>query len=469
MVTMTISGELTEALGVPAPVQATGDELALRTDRYELTMLTAARRAGVADRAATFELFARALPPTRRYGVVAGAGRLVDAIERFRFPAPAVAWLLEHDAIDAETADWLAGWGNACDVDGYPEGELWFPGSPVLTVRGRFGDAVLLETLALSILNHDAAIAAAASRMVQAAAGRPVLDMGTRRAHEEAAVAASRAAAIAGVSGTSNLAAGARYGLHTVGTAAHAFTLAFGGPHGELDAFAAQLATLGPGTTLLVDTYDIADGIRNAVAAARLVGAPGPGAVRIDSGDPAVEVPAARALLDELGATETRIVLTGDLDEHRIAALADVPVDVFGVGTSLMTGAGVPTCGFVYKLVEIADESGTMRPVAKRSLGKATIGGAKRAWRTFDADGVAVAEVVDAGVDGQGVPAVPDGRALTVPLMRAGVAVADTGIATALARHRAALAELAPAARSLEPGPPALPTLLAPGRQEVPR
>jgi nicotinate phosphoribosyltransferase len=457
MVTMTIA----QASQAPSPTAPVGDQLALRTDRYELTMLTAARRSGVAGRAATFELFARSLPTTRRYGVVAGTGRLLETIERLRFPEATVAWLADEGIVDPGTAAWLADWSFTGDVDGYPEGELWFPHSPVLTVRASFADGVLLETLALSALNFDSAIAAAASRMVVAAAGRPVLDMGSRRAHEEAAIAAARAAAIGGVHTTSNLAAGARYGLATAGTAAHAFTLAHGGTRGELDAFCAQLDTLGPQTTLLVDTYDIAEGTRLAVEAARRFGVAGPGAIRIDSGDPAVEVPAVRTLLDELGATATRIVLSGDLDEHRIAALADLPVDVFGVGTSLMTGSGVPTCGFVYKLVEIADDDGARQPVAKRSAGKASIGGAKRAWRTFDADGLARGELVHAGADD-----LHAGRELIVPLMRAGVTVADTSVLAAQTRHAAARAELGAAAHRLDAGPPALETFLSP---EVPR
>jgi nicotinate phosphoribosyltransferase len=458
MVTMTI----TPASRAPSSTVLVGDQLALRTDRYELTMLTAARRSGVAGRAATFELFARSLPSTRRYGVVAGTGRLLEAIERIRFPESTVAWLAEQGVVDAGTAEWLADWSFTGNIDGYPEGELWFPHSPILTVRTTFADGVLLETLALSALNHDSAIAAAASRMVVAAAGRPVLDMGSRRAHEEAAIAAARAAAIGGVSTTSNLAAGARYGLATAGTAAHAFTLAHGGIQGELDAFCAQLDALGTQTTLLVDTYDIAEGIRLAVDAARRFDVPGPGAIRIDSGDPAVEVPAARALLDELGATGTRIVLSGDLDEHRIAALAAVPVDIFGVGTSLMTGSGVPTCGFVYKLVEIADDGGTLQPVAKRSTGKTSRGGAKRAWRTFDGNGVANAEIVHAGIDD-----LHAGRELTVPLMRAGLGVADTSVATAHARHAAARAELGPVGLRLDAGPPALETFVDQGHSEV--
>jgi nicotinate phosphoribosyltransferase len=180
--------------------------------------------------------------------------------------------------------------------------------------------------------------------MTTAAGDRPCLEMGTRRTHEEAAVAAARAAYVAGFAGTSNLAAGARHGIPTIGTAAHAFTLVH---DDERAAFEAQVAALGAGTTLLVDTYDVTQGVRTAVE----VAGPGLGAVRLDSGDLLEQAHAVRAQLDALGATGTRIVVTSDLDEYAIAALAAAPVDSYGVGTSLVTGSGAPTAGMVYKLV----------------------------------------------------------------------------------------------------------------------
>jgi nicotinate phosphoribosyltransferase len=312
----------------------------LLTDRYEFTMLGAALRDGTAQRRCTFEVFARRLPNGRRYGVVAGTLRLLSAITDFR-PAPdAVEELLANGVVDDAGAEYLASYRFGGDVDGYREGELYFPYSPLLTVSGTFAECVVLETLCLSVLNHDSAIASAAARMVSAAAGRPIIEMGSRRTHELAAIASARAAYIAGFASTSNLAAGRVFGVPTAGTAAHAFTLLH---DDELGAFRAQIAALGPATTLLVDTFDITKGIENAVAA----GGPSLGAIRIDSGDLGVLARQARAQLDGLGATGTRIVVSGDLDEYAIAALAAAPVDIYGAGTAVVTGSGAPTAGFV--------------------------------------------------------------------------------------------------------------------------
>src|SRR4051795_1530480 len=195
------------------------------TDQYELTMISAALKDGTADRGCVFEVFARRLPTGRRYGVVAGPGRLMELIRDFRFTDEDVDFLRRAQIVDSGTADWLAGYRFTGDIDGYAEGELFFPGSPIMTVSGTFAECVLLETLILSVLNHDCAIAAAAARMVTAARGRPIIEMGSRRTHEEAAVAAARAAYLAGFASTSNLEAARRYGVPTTGTAAHAFTL----------------------------------------------------------------------------------------------------------------------------------------------------------------------------------------------------------------------------------------------------
>lgn len=362
---------------------------ALLTDQYELTMLAAALRDGTAQRHSVFEVFARRLPPGRRYGVVAGTGRLVEALADFRFGQAEIDFLCRARVVDADTAGWLSGYRFGGDVDGYAEGELYFPGSPVLTVSGSFADCVVLETLALSILNHDCAVASAAARMVTAARGRPLIEMGSRRTHEQAAVAAARSAYLAGFASTSNLAAGRRHGIPTAGTAAHAFTLVH---DDEPAAFASQVAAHGKQTTLLVDTYDIAEGIRQAVA----VAGPGLGAIRIDSGDLSVLAQQSRELLDSLGAFDTRIIVSGDLDEYAIAALAAEPVDMYGVGTAVVTGSGAPAADLIYKLVEVEG-----RPVVKRSSHKATLGGRKTAVRRHKPTGTATEDVVVS----QGTPA----------------------------------------------------------------
>lgn len=421
---------------------------ALLTDHYELTMLQAALRDGAAERHCVFEVFARRLPEGRRFGVVAGTGRLLEAIQDFRFGDREIAYLRGRRVVDDDTCDWLRSFSFSGDVDGYREGEVYYPGSPVLTVSGTFAEAVVLETLALSILNHDSAVAAAAARMVIAAGDRPLIEMGSRRTHEEAAIAAARAAYIAGFAATSNLAAGGRCGVPTAGTSAHAFVLLH---DSEQDAFRAQVDALGKGTTLLVDTYDIRRGIQNAVE----VAGPELGAVRIDSGDLAVLAFEARAQLDELGATGTKIVLSGDLDEYSIAALAAAPVDRYGAGTSVVTGSGHPTAGMVYKLVEVDG-----RPVVKRSISKATQGGRKTAIRRHRETGTSTEEIVAS----QHVPpAEPGDRALQVPLLRSGRRV-DDGLDLEAAREhfRFAVHGVPWDGLKLSKGEPAIPTVFLP-------
>nr|WP_237548970.1 nicotinate phosphoribosyltransferase [Streptomyces sp. SID4950] len=424
---------------------------ALFTDQYELTMLQAALRAGTAERRSVFEVFTRRLPEGRRYGVLAGTGRVLDAVENFRFDPDVIGFLRERGIVDEPTLEWLASYRFGGDIWGYPEGEVYFPGSPVLRVEGSFAECVLLETVILSILNHDSAIAAAASRMSSAAGGRPLIEMGARRTHELAAVAAARAAYVGGFATTSDLAAGFRYGIPTVGTSAHAFTLLH--DH-ERDAFRAQVDSLGRGTTLLVDTYDVAEAVRTAVE----VAGPELGAVRIDSGDLLLVAHRVRQQLDDLGATGTRIVVTSDLDEYAIASLAAAPVDAYGVGTQLVTGSGHPTCSMVYKLVaraESADPKAPLVPVAKRSTGgKTSMGGRKWAARRLDADGVAEAEVVGTGE----VPAGLADRQLLVELVKGGTVVAREPLDAVRDRHTRARAGLPLSATQLSRGEPVLPT-----------
>jgi len=420
---------------------------ALLTDQYELTMLTAALRNGTAERHCVFEVFARRLPEGRRYGVVGGTARVLEAIEQFRFDTATIEALLSAEVVDAPAADYLRTYRFRGEIDGYPEGELYFPNSPVLTVTGTFADAVILETLVLSVLNHDSAIAAAAARMVGAAGGRPIIEMGSRRTHEQAAVAAARAAYLAGFASTSNLAAVARYGIPGAGTAAHAFVLLH---DTEAAAYRAQVDTLGAGTTLLVDTYDTTRGIATAVE----VTGPSLGAIRIDSGDLSIMAKRAREQLDALGATGTKIVVSGDLDEYAIAALAAAPVDVYGAGTAVVTGSGAPTAGMVYKLVEVDG-----RPVAKRSEHKSSVGGRKRAYRLHKPSGTAIEEILVAGAGHGSVPA--GARPLQVPLWRGEGPVADLpALDDSRERLRAALVTVPWEGLKLSKGDPAIPVRL---------
>ncbi|PWD50197.1 nicotinate phosphoribosyltransferase [Serinibacter arcticus] len=438
----------------------TSASTALLTDRYELTMIDAALADGTADRRCVFEVFARRLPTGRRYGVLAGTGRLLEAIADFRFGEQELDWLREQSVVSEQTLAYLADYRFRGSITGYAEGELYFPGSPLLVVDATFADGVILETLILSILNYDSAVAAAASRMTSAAGDRPCLEMGSRRAHEAAAVAAARATAVAGFSATSNLEAGRRYGLRTIGTAAHAFTLLH---DDERSAFVSQVASAGPGTTLLVDTYDVEQGVITAVDAAGTA----LGAVRLDSGDLLTVAREVREQLDGLGATGTRIVVSSDLDEYAIAALAVAPVDSYGVGTSVVTGSGAPTCGMVYKLVLREGSDGHMHAVAKASAGgKSSVGGHKVAGRRIE-HGLATEEVVVLSPDSD-VPAlhqiaeVDELRPLHVPLVVDGVVdptyTGAEGVRRAAERHAASRLELPRAAWRLSAGDAAIPT-----------
>jgi nicotinate phosphoribosyltransferase len=422
---------------------------ALLTDHYELTMLQSAIGSGAAHRRSVFELFPRRLPPGRRYGVVAGVGRALDAIESFRFTDSEIDFLRSEGIVDEATLEWLADYRFSGDIWGYPEGETYFPYSPLLVVESTFAEAVLLETVILSIYNHDAAIASAASRMTWAAGDRPCIEMGSRRTHEGAAVASARAAYIAGFTASSNLRARQEYGVPSTGTAAHSFTLLH---DTEADAFRAQVESLGKGTTLLVDTYDIAEAVRLGVE----IAGPELGAVRIDSGDLGLLAHRVREQLDELGCPDTRIVVTSDLDEFAIAGLASAPVNGYGVGTQLVVGSGHPTCGFVYKLVAREDETGKIVGVAKKSKDKISIGGRKYALRRLSPDGVAEAEVI-----GIGQPVVDDGddRALLVPLVKGGEIVGRESLEASRERHLRSRNELPLVARQLSKGDPVIETV----------
>jgi nicotinate phosphoribosyltransferase len=421
---------------------------ALLTDHYELTMLRAALLAGTANRHSVFELFGRRLPPGRRYGVVCGVGRALRALRAFRFDEESLRFLLDTDVVDAPTADWLSEFRFSGDIWGYPEGEVYVPGSPLLIVDSTFAEGVVLETVLLSIYNHDSAIASAASRMTAMAGDRPCIEMGSRRTQELSAVAAARAAYIAGFEATSNLEAGRRYHVPTRGTSAHSFTLLHGD---ESEAFRAQIAALGEDTTLLVDTYDVMNAVRTGVelTGGRL------GAVRLDSGDLALLATQVRELLDSLGATHTKIIVTSDLDEWNIAALSGAPVDGYGVGTALVTGSGHPTCGFVYKLVAREGRDGEMVDVAKKSQDKISIGGRKFALRRLSSKGIAEAEVV-----GIGDPPVNDGddRVLLVDLVRDGEIVGREPLETSRERHARSRDELPMTAHQMSRGEPVIPT-----------
>lgn len=424
---------------------------ALFTDHYELTMLQAALAAGTAQRRSVFEVFGRRLPHGRRYGVVAGTGRILEMLRDFRFTSEEIDFLRSTGVVDAPTLDWLADYRFGGTIRGYAEGEVYFPGSPLLSVESSFAEGVVLETLILSALNYDTAVASAASRMSGAAGDRPCAEMGSRRTHEAAAVAAARAAVIAGFASTSNLEAGRRYGLRTIGTSAHSFTLLH---DTERQAFAAQVDSLGKDTILLLDTYDVDTALDTAIE----IAGPELGGVRLDSGDLGIQAHEVREKLDARGARNTKITVTSDLDEYAIAALQAAPVDAYGVGTRVVTGSGAPTASLVYKLVARQGAEGTWVSVEKASKSKASHGGIKQAVRSYDGS-IATEESI-------GVPALPadfDGRALLVDLVVDGeiddAFTGAEGVRRAQVRHAESVGELPRSAHRLQDGEPAIPTV----------
>lgn len=414
--------------------------VALYTDRYELTMVQAALHSGKASRPCVFEVFTRSLPAGRRFGVLAGIDRVLDAVSNFRFTPEQLDYLGQNAVVNAQTLKFLESYKFQGDISGYREGEIFFPHSPVLTVEGTFADAVMLETVILSILNFDSAVASAGARMRSAAGSRKLIEMGGRRVHESAAVAAARAAYLVGFDGTSNLEAGMQYDIPTFGTSAHSFTLLH---DSEDQAFESQLSALGNSTTLLVDTFDVERAVRKAVelTEGQLH------AVRLDSGDLVASAIEVRKLLDSLGATKTQITVTSDLDEYTIAALAQAPVDNYGVGTSLVTGSGAPTAGFVYKLVSHFDGT-NWHSVAKKSANKASRGGKKRAIRELSGS-TATRELISDSAQG---------RELQIDYFRSGELVSKPSLAQARDHHRSALSELPSSALRLSRGEPAIPT-----------
>ena len=416
-------------------------------------MLQAALHSGAAHRKSVFEAFARRLPDGRRYGIVAGTGRLLEGIADFRFGDAEIDFLRRTKVVNEETLEYLANFSFSGDIWGYAEGEAYFPNSPILIVESTFAEACILETYILSTLNHDSAIASAASRMITAAGTRPCVEMGSRRTQEESAVAAARAAVIAGFDSTSNLEAGRRYGIKTVGTAAHSFTLLH---DTEREAFEAQIASMGAGTALLVDTYDVETAVRTAVdvAGAKL------GAVRLDSGDLVAQAQWVRQLLDGLGNENTRIIVTSDLDEFAIAALQSAPVDSYGVGTSLVTGSGAPTASMVYKLVSRTDDAGNFVPVAKTAKNKASKGGRKYALRRLNERGTASQEIVGVGhrPDDDG-----NDRQLLQQFIKNGELLpgwtGPEGVVRARQRHADSMRELPAVVNRLQRGEAAIPTI----------
>jgi nicotinate phosphoribosyltransferase len=412
----------------------------LLTDLYELTMSAAYFEAGKVEEKATFEFTIRRLPAGRNFVLAAGLPQAAEYLLNLSFEAAEIEYLRGLDQfrrVSPEFFDYLGGLRFTGDLFAVPEGTPLFAGEPVLSIRAPIIEAQIPETYVLAAVSFQTLIATKAARCVAAAAGRPVIEFGTRRAHTpEAGTLGGRAAYIGGCAGTSNTLAGMCYGIPVMGTAAHSWVMSF---PGEVEAFRHLQRVLGESTVQLIDTYDTLEGARRAASLGRPLWG-----VRIDSGDFISLSRQVRATLDEAGLRDAKIMASGDLDEYRIRDLvrAGAPIDAFGVGTQLSTSADAPALSSIYKLVEL-DISGIKRFTAKYSEEKLSIPGAKQIFRDVARDVVA-----RSGECGRGEallrPVILGGRLLE-PLPSAGCA---------RARAAEALAKLPPALRELEVAEP---------------
>lgn len=358
---------------------------ALRTDLYQLTMAAAYFQNGMTHRA-SFEMFNRKLLPGRGYHLAAGLELALDYLENLSFSERDIDALRRHPHfghVKPDFYDYLRDFRFTGTVWAMPEGTPYFPNEPVLRVEAPVIEAQIVETFLLSVVNFQTLIATKAARIVEAAGGRPVVDFGTRRAHgPEAGELAARAAFIGGCTGTSNVAAGTALGIPVLGTFAHSWVMAF---EDEEEAFRAYQSVFPDSTTQLVDTYDTIEGVEKVCRLGRPVRS-----IRLDSGDLVELSKAARHLLDGAGLQETKIVASNDLNEYKIAELLErgAPIDIFGVGTELVTSKDCPALGGVYKLVEQEDRGGDIVYRMKQSKDKMSLPGAKQVWRVADTTGI---------------------------------------------------------------------------------
>jgi nicotinate phosphoribosyltransferase len=413
-------------------------ETSLLIDQYELAMAASYFRRGM-NAPAVFELFARHLPPHRHWLLTAGIGPALALVERMRFGERELGYLASL-GFDEPFLAYLERFRFSGDVDAIPEGTVAFAGEPLVRVTGPRIEAQLLETLLLNQVNFQTAIATKAARVVLAAGGGlpgrggRLVDFSPRRDHGvDAAMKVARCAAIAGAAGTSNVAAAMRYGLEPVGTMAHSYVMSF---ETEEQAFRAFMEDTPENAVMLVDTYDTLDGVRHAITGSQATGIELKG-VRLDSGDLLSLSRGARQLLDAAGMSGARIVASGDLEERQIARLvaAGAPIDVWGVGTDLGTSRDAPALGGVYKLVADMPEPGAWRPVAKRSPAKATVPAPKQVFRSYRDGEMAEDLIVAADEDATG-------RALLVPVMRAGMRVGAEPLGELAARATSELEAL---------------------------
>jgi nicotinate phosphoribosyltransferase len=415
----------------------------LLTDLYEFTMLQAYAEAGM-NEVAVFEFFVRTLPDNRGFLMAAGLEQVLAFLETARIDERDVTLLQAHSDLDAGFVESLAGFRFSGDVDAVPEGTVFFPNEPILRVVAPIAEAQLVETRIINLLHFQTVIASKAARMVLAAQGRSLVDFGLRRAHgAEAGMLAARASYIAGFSGTATVPAGFVYGVPIFGTMAHSFVQAH---DDELQAFGNFARARPDGTVFLIDTYDTEAAARKLVALAPRLRERGvkPGGVRLDSGDLVDHARKVRAILDEGGLSDVRIIASGGIDERELQRFAreGAPIDSCGIGTSLTTSSDAPALDCAYKLQEYA---GTAK--RKRSEGKATWPGRKQVFRTHDAHGMIAGDVLGLHEE------LLSGERLLQPMMRGGRRIAEACDLDAV-RERAAgqLATLPPDVRALEPG-----------------
>ena len=431
--------------------------LTTMTDFYELTMSAGYLDEGYVDKIAVFDMFFRRVPDGGGYAVMAGLQQFIDAVDHLEFTDEDITYLRSTKTFDEKFLNYLANFKLHCNIWAIEEGMPIFPQEPIVTVEGPAIECQLLETLLLVTFNHQCLIATKASRIVRSAAGRPVMEFGARRAQGyDAAYFGARASYIGGCGSTSCVMAARDFGIPASGTMAHSWVQMF---PTEYDAFKKYAELYPDACVLLVDTYNIEEAVKTAVE----VAGPELGGVRIDSGDLAAMAQRVRNQLDALGATNTTITVTNDLDEYALAALQTAPVDSYGVGTMLVTGSGAPTCAMVYKLTEREGADGTMVPVMKKSKDKATVPGRKLAFRSYEY-ALAEAEHVISGSEEKlaGFTPEPTWKNLLVDFVDHGHIDAQwqghDAIMAAHDYHAKALSELPITAQSLMKGEPVIPT-----------
>jgi len=378
----------------------TPQNFALLTDLYELTMCAAYHKSGVKGKA-TFELFVRSLPSNRSYLVFAGLEQALHYLQNLHFSREHIDYLRSRGLFEDDFLAYLGHFRFTGEMHAMPEGTVFFANEPVIRVTAPIVEAQLAETFLLNAINFQTLAATKASRAVHAAAGRTVVDFSPRRAHgPDAAMKSARSSYLAGFAGTSNVLAGMLYGMPIYGTIAHSFIMSH---ENELDAFRSYAAAFPDQCTLLIDTYDTLQGARNAVEVGKELEAKGHSlaGVRLDSGDLLKLSKGVRAILDKGGFPKAKIFASGDLDEYKIEKLVrkGAPIDAFGVGTSLGTSNDAPSLNVNYKLCEVADERGSMRPVMKLSAEKNSLPGRKQVYREIDKKGYFVTDVI--ALDGE--------------------------------------------------------------------